>query len=159
MTAPLPHLAPGDTGEWVLRLQTRLHALGLLDATLDGSFGETTEAAVRQLQDTSGLSGSGVVDDETWAALGDAEQRAGLQNPFADSPQVFGSTVVDPSTPPVGALSEDQQWRWDGEQWLANSAEPDGPAAGPHADEQGAGHLSSDGHWIWDGAQWQPVNK
>ena len=151
MTAPGPQLSLGDTGEWVLRLQTRLQALGLFEDALDEAFGQTTKAAVTQLQEHAGLPGDGAVDDETWAALAQAEQQAGLQDPFAHA-DGDPAAVADP---PVGALSEDQQWKWDGERWQPkNQLGSVDNAPAEHPD----GHVSADGQWLWDGSQWQPVS-
>jgi hypothetical protein len=54
---------------------------------------------------------------------------------------------------PVGALSEDRQWQWDGETWQPNEdavgADPSGTV--------GPGEVPDQGQWIWDGSQWQPV--
>src|SRR6185437_13514468 len=48
---------------------------------------------------------------------------------------------------PIGILSEDRQWRWDGDGWQPNeqAAAPSTTAA------DGAAHVSADGQWIWDG--------
>jgi hypothetical protein len=149
MIAPEPHLTFGDTGEWVLRLQTRLKALGLFDETVDGAFGESTKAAVTRLQEGDGLLGDGEVGEQTWAALVRAEEKAGLQDPFAHAVE---GDALDPAVTPVGALSEDQQWHWDGDRWqpkdhvLLADAEP------------GGSHASADGHWVWDGTRWQPAS-
>jgi peptidoglycan hydrolase-like protein with peptidoglycan-binding domain len=152
MTDAEPPLTPGDTGETVLRLQTRLQALGLFDGALDGAFGEATKAAVTQLQEHHGVHVSGDVGDETWAALARAEQSAGVHNPFA---KPAGGPSADSSATPVGALSEDQQWRWDGEGWQPN--EDRVGAVDKHADHGGGGQVSADGQWLWDGNQWQPT--
>jgi peptidoglycan hydrolase-like protein with peptidoglycan-binding domain len=128
MIAPAPQLSFGDTGEWVLRLQTRLQALGLFDGVLDGTFGEITKLAVTRLQQEHGLPADGAVGEQTWAALAAAEAKAGLR--------------------------EDHQWRWDGHQWQRNDQVM---VAGAGPDEGVASHPSTDGHWVWDGKQWQPV--
>ena len=150
MTAPDPHLSVGDTGEWVLRLQTRLQALGLFDDAVDGAFGEATKVAVTRLQQADGLSGDGEVGEQTWAALVRAEQRAGLNDPFAHATD---AALVDPAATPVGSLSEDQQWRWDGERWQPKDLVGAVDVPEEHADS----HLSADGQWVWDGSQWQPA--
>jgi peptidoglycan hydrolase-like protein with peptidoglycan-binding domain len=154
MTATEPRLALGDSGESVLRLQARLHALNLFDEPLDGSFGDTTQTAVRALQEAHGLTPDGEVGAETWAALEAAEQAAGLPGPGAD-PAAPDPAAPDPAATPIGTLSEDQHWRWDGERWQPKD---DDGAAATQA-EQGSGHLSADGQWLWDGTQWQPVTQ
>jgi peptidoglycan hydrolase-like protein with peptidoglycan-binding domain len=143
-----PDLAVGDQNESVTQLQTRLQALGRFDAMIDGHFGDLTEAAVKQLQEDSGLEPTGTVDAATRHALADAEQRAGLHDPYAGP---------DPSAPPVGTLSEDQHWRWDGDGWQPNEEWAD--AADRVGGDPGGGQLSADGQWLWDGNQWQPATQ
>jgi hypothetical protein len=63
-----PVLRPGDRGEWVMLLQDQLSA-GDTSLAADGIFGPATEAAVRALQESSGLEPTGVVDASTWSAL------------------------------------------------------------------------------------------
>jgi penicillin-insensitive murein endopeptidase len=54
----------GDRGSDVAELQE------LLGLTVDGVFGQGTEAAVEEFQDSHGLIPDGVVGPKTWAALG-----------------------------------------------------------------------------------------
>jgi peptidoglycan hydrolase-like protein with peptidoglycan-binding domain len=54
----------------VSALQLALAALGFDVGTVDGSFSETTAAAVRSFQENQGTTVSGVVDDTTWELLG-----------------------------------------------------------------------------------------
>jgi uncharacterized protein (TIGR02594 family) len=63
----LPTLRRGSTGPDVVRLQT------LLPKWIDGDFGSTTEALVKEFQRSQGLEVDGVVGEETWAALLDEE--------------------------------------------------------------------------------------
>ncbi len=137
-----PELAPGDENEHVLTLQTRLQALQLFDGPLDGRFGDGTAQAVQRLQEQHGHPVTGVVDADTWRLLSDADGGA------AAAVTSFGPT-------PVGTLSEDLQWRWDGDGWQPNEqvATP-APAAA-----DGSAHVSADGQWIWDGNQWQAVEQ
>ena len=143
-----PELASGDSGEWVTQLQTRLHALGRYTGALDGNFGEQTMAAVVQLQQDQQLTADGTVGAQTWAALGEAERAAGLFD--------HASTAADLGLVP-GTLSEDQQWRWDGESW--QPAEDHAPAAVAAEQQPAAGHVSANGQWLWDGTGWKPVNQ
>jgi peptidoglycan hydrolase-like protein with peptidoglycan-binding domain len=143
-----PDLAPGDQNEFVTQLQTRLQALHRFDAIIDGDYGETTEAAVKQLQEDGGVEPSGTVDAPTWHALAEAEERAGLHNPYATN---------DGSGTPVGTLSEDQHWKWDGDSWQPNEERAD--VVESVGGEPGGGQLSADGQWLWDGNQWQPVTQ
>jgi peptidoglycan hydrolase-like protein with peptidoglycan-binding domain len=155
MTSVEPPLAAGDAGEWVLRLQTRLQALGMLDGPLDGAFGEATKAAVTKLQEDNDVAVSGDVGHETWLALSDAEKSAGLHDPFAHPAAGSGAAGADHSATPVGTLSEDEQWRWDGDGWQPNENRL--AHADPQRHEDSSGHLSADGQWRWDGDQWQAV--
>lgn len=63
-----PALAPGASGDMVLRLQQLLAASGSM-VTLDGQFGPATQAAVKAYQAARGLSVSGATDAVTWQAL------------------------------------------------------------------------------------------
>ncbi|MER7585780.1 peptidoglycan-binding domain-containing protein [Kitasatospora sp. NPDC097691] len=69
MTSPLP-IAQGDEGPSVVALQVALAALGIYSGESSGVFDESTHEAVMQFQSGSGLDPAGVVDSETWSALG-----------------------------------------------------------------------------------------
>lgn len=141
-----PDLASGDSGEGVVQLQTRLNAIGRYAGPLDGRYGKQTEAAVLALQQDTGLTANGTVDAHTWAAIGAAEAAAG--------PIMAAPTSGDEGELALGALSEDEQWRWDGEGW-----EPAGSqAVATLAPEEPAGHVPADGQWLWDGSKWQPAS-
>jgi peptidoglycan hydrolase-like protein with peptidoglycan-binding domain len=148
-----PELRLGDSGQRVIQLQTRLQLLGLFDGSVDGAFGEQTTVAVTQLQAAGGVQASGEMDALTWGVLAQAEKKAGLRNPAAE---LTDPVSADVTPPPVGTVSEDQHWRWDGEQWQPNEERAD--LAGTDPDEQGGGQLSADGQWLWDGARWQPAD-
>lgn len=139
-----PELAPGDSGEWVLQLQTRLHALDLYAGAIDGNYGEKTVESVTTFQADHGMAADGQVGAQTWAVLGEAESAAGIHPHAAAEPD---------GNPAVGSLSEDQLWRWDGDQWQPELQEM--PVAA--SDEQPGGHVSADGQWLWDGTKWEPV--
>ena len=65
-----PTVSNGSTGDDVRRLQRILVELGLLGASgIDGDFGAQTLAAVKQFQQTNGLTTDGVVGNATWSAL------------------------------------------------------------------------------------------
>jgi hypothetical protein len=140
-----PELAAGDSGEWVVQLQTRLHELNRYAGSLDGEFGEPTEAAVAQLQQDNGLRADGKVGALTWAALVEAESAAGLRE-----------HVPADGRPVTGALSDDEQWRWDGQGW--QPAETTVGAAVATGEHPAAGHVSANGQWMWDGSGWKPLN-
>jgi hypothetical protein len=151
MTAPEPHLGRGDSGESVLRLQARLQALNLYVGPVDGTFGEETVIAVKSLQEAHGVAASGEADEHTWTALAQAEDAAAPTGLSAGAEPSFTEGVATP----IGTLSEDQHWRWDGERWQAN-----GELLGVEQfDGASNSRLSGDGHWLWDGKQWQPVNR
>jgi peptidoglycan hydrolase-like protein with peptidoglycan-binding domain len=58
-----PILERGDSGDAVRELQRRI------GVTVDGEFGETTEAALKAFQLARGLDGDGIAGPKTWAAL------------------------------------------------------------------------------------------
>ena len=136
-------LSPGDANDHVLALQQRLADHGLLHDSPDGVYGESTEAAVRELQREHGLIEDGIAGERTWEAAGAlgahlAEEQGGLQ---------------------AGDLSEDGHWRWNGEDWVpAQQAEPDHAAAGEQPAAE-TGLVSEDGQWVWDGEQWRATEQ
>lgn len=87
--AEKPVLAKGDTGPYVVELQTDLnHQLEGCRLVVDGDFGSGTESAVITYQLTRGLEADGVVGPMTWDAL-DSEK--------------------EPLPPPATTLTEEQQ--------------------------------------------------
>jgi peptidoglycan hydrolase-like protein with peptidoglycan-binding domain len=69
-----PTIKRGSTGNPVRRAQKRLTLAGYDTGGVDGIFGATTEAAVKQFQGDQGLSQDGIVGAGTWEridALGD----------------------------------------------------------------------------------------
>lgn len=62
-------LREGDQSEDVLKMQTRLEALGFLDVEYDGHYGEYTAQCVREFQKVNGLPETGVADGETLKLL------------------------------------------------------------------------------------------
>jgi hypothetical protein len=59
---------------------------------------------------------------------------------------------------PVGTVSEDQHWRWDGAGWQPYEAVAATASLDPDSgDDPAAGRPSADGQWLWDGSEWQPV--
>lgn len=65
---PTPFLKQGCNGNDVRSMQQRLLGLGY-KVSVDGSFGPGTGAAVKACQTKNGLTGDGVVDPKTWAAM------------------------------------------------------------------------------------------
>jgi len=69
-TAARPTLKRGSKGTAVVELQQRLNARGAdPQLKVDGDFGEKTEKAVVAFQEMHGLNATGIVEQETWAAL------------------------------------------------------------------------------------------
>ncbi len=60
---------PGDEGEQVKELQSRLVELGYLEGEPTGIYDEKTEEAVRLFQQWNGLMETGMADEITWKAL------------------------------------------------------------------------------------------
>ncbi len=63
----------GSMGDEVKRIQERLGSLGFYKGLIDGDFGGGTEAAVKALQKTKGLTVDGIVGQITWNALFEEE--------------------------------------------------------------------------------------
>jgi peptidoglycan hydrolase-like protein with peptidoglycan-binding domain len=74
-----PIIASGATGDAVRRLQRALRRTPILGLVVDGGFGPTTEAAVRDFQQSAGLAVDGVVGPLTWAALPDGRPMPTLE--------------------------------------------------------------------------------
>lgn len=74
-----PTIGPGDSGDAVRRLQRALRRTPDLSLAVDGVFGPATEAAVRRVQEGSGLTVDGIVGPQTWAALPDGAPMPTLQ--------------------------------------------------------------------------------
>jgi peptidoglycan hydrolase-like protein with peptidoglycan-binding domain len=64
------YLTIGDSGENVKAVQERLLQIGFFNANPDGYFGENTRAYVYSFQQYSRLNPTGIVDSQTWQALG-----------------------------------------------------------------------------------------
>lgn len=74
----------GDNNEEVYRVQIRLKQLGYLYPDPDGSFGDSTELALKYFQRKHDLSESGVADEATQRALfsADAKESEGYVFPY-----------------------------------------------------------------------------
>lgn len=70
LSGALPILRQGSRGPYVLFVQARLADLGYTPGPLDGIFGPRTQSAVMAFQADRGLTRTGAVDSEVWAALG-----------------------------------------------------------------------------------------
>lgn len=65
----LPILKQGMRGSAIAHLQERLRTLGFFSGTVDGVFGEATQAAVKSAQRNFNLEPDGIVGSATWSAL------------------------------------------------------------------------------------------
>lgn len=85
----------GARGEPVRDVQHRLLGAGLrIDAEeLDGTFGRSTEAAVREFQGARGLPTDGIVGTDTWEQLVEAGYRLGDRTLYLRSPAFRGDDV------------------------------------------------------------------
>ncbi len=64
-----PVLTLGSTGLPVRRAQKRMSLVGFDVGGVDGSYGSKTAAAVKKLQQQSGVGVDGVVGPQTWALI------------------------------------------------------------------------------------------
>lgn len=64
-----PTLSPGDTGDAVKKLQTRLKALEWFYGDIGGNYKDLTTQAVKDFQKAAGLSQTGIADNATQVAL------------------------------------------------------------------------------------------
>ena len=69
-------LEKGSTGSDVKDLQTKLKKLGYYDATVDGSYGDTTAAAVKAFQKKYNLTADGIAGKETLKKLDSVYENA-----------------------------------------------------------------------------------
>jgi peptidoglycan hydrolase-like protein with peptidoglycan-binding domain len=66
-----PTIRPGTTGNGVRRLQRALRRTPNLGITISGTFDSQTETAVKEFQESAGLTVDGIVGPLTWNALPD----------------------------------------------------------------------------------------
>ncbi|HJU57727.1 MAG TPA: peptidoglycan-binding protein [Actinomycetota bacterium] len=85
----------GARGDAVRDVQHRLLGAGMrIDAMeLDGTFGRSTEAAVREFQRARGLPADGIVGSDTWEQLVEAGYRLGDRTLYLRSPAFRGDDV------------------------------------------------------------------
>lgn len=77
--APYYKVMNGDDGDDILRIQERLYELGYLDeSSVTGHFGDTTEAAVKKMQERNSISVDGSVGKESINLLYSDEVKANL---------------------------------------------------------------------------------
>ncbi|MGZ4129297.1 MAG: N-acetylmuramoyl-L-alanine amidase [Actinomycetota bacterium] len=87
----------GDRGEAVRDVQRRLLGLGHRIAAdeLAGSFGRSTDEAVRAFQRSRGLPADGMIGPDTWGRLVEAGYRLGDRTLYVRSPLFRGDDVLD----------------------------------------------------------------
>ena len=85
-------LRKGATGTAVKTLQTNLKKLGFYTAYVDGSFGATTESAVKAFQRKYGLTADGVAGSETLKKLDSAYKNADSNTSTDDDSLRKGAT-------------------------------------------------------------------
>ncbi len=87
----------GDRGEAVRDVQRRLLALGsrVSAEELNGSYGPSTDEAVRAFQRSRGLPADGMVGPDTWGRLVEAGYRLGDRTLYVRSPFFRGDDVLD----------------------------------------------------------------
>jgi N-acetylmuramoyl-L-alanine amidase len=92
---PVKTIRIGDAGEPVRDVQHRLVELGFRvdPGELEGSFGPTTQAAVRAFQQRRGLPSDGMVGPDTWGELVEAGYRLGDRTLYLRSPAFRGDDV------------------------------------------------------------------
>ena len=153
LTGDEPELKSGDTGEGVVLLQVRLFGLGLLREMPDGTFGMSTENAVRELQSTVGQDNNGDVTRETWEGILYLEQQYSINyqytNPYDALTQINYDLQHPEDGGPYAAYAQGGQYG-QGDQYGQYGQ------GGQTGQEQYAGQVSADGQWRWDGYDWQP---
>jgi len=70
---------PGDTSADVAKVQQALNVLGYYNGVIDGSYGSSTEKAVKAFQKNRGLSQDGIAGSGTIAALFNVQGKAVVQ--------------------------------------------------------------------------------
>ncbi|MGI6726707.1 MAG: YfbK domain-containing protein [Christensenellales bacterium] len=85
-------LRPGDSGEEVLAMQTRLKELGYFTGRPDGKFDDATRAALIRFQQDNNLLATGTLDSHTHRAL--YAQDAKPFRPVADENRVLDSAPL-----------------------------------------------------------------
>jgi N-acetylmuramoyl-L-alanine amidase len=87
----------GSRGEPVHDVQHRLLGAGLRvePEELDGTFGPSTEEAVREFQRRRGLPSDGIVGPDTWNQLVEAGYRVGDRTLYLRSPAFRGDDVLE----------------------------------------------------------------
>jgi peptidoglycan L-alanyl-D-glutamate endopeptidase CwlK len=94
-------IQPGDTGNAVRVIQTRLAQLGFHQGAIDGQYGSITQRGVAAFQRTKGLYPTGLIDHPTLNALGyqvDSAPQSG-NRPSPQSVQIEAVAKLFPDAP------------------------------------------------------------
>jgi peptidoglycan hydrolase-like protein with peptidoglycan-binding domain len=110
-------MKPGDSGDDVKAVQTRLNALGFFDNALSGEYGYATETSVRLFQTAAGLEATGILDADSSSRLmaDDAPSMldGGVQQRFAAMLSEADTTVqtrlFDIARAHIGAFFEGEE--------------------------------------------------
>jgi len=97
----------GDDGQEVMAIQKRLVELHYTINAIDGDFGPSTEAAIRQFQSDRGLEVDGIIGSDTYRALMNKEMppnrsNSVVRNVLRAAYSVIGTPYVFGGTSPYG---------------------------------------------------------
>ena len=97
----------GDDGQEVMAIQKRLVELDYTINAIDGDFGPSTEAAIRQFQSDHGLEVDGIIGSDTYRALMNKEMppnrsNSVVRNVLRAAYSVIGTPYVFGGTSPYG---------------------------------------------------------
>lgn len=98
-----------DSGDEIVKAQTKLKELGYYDAEVTGYFGEVTEEAVLAFQRANNITDSGAIGEETWAALFSDNA---VSNPNAEEetePETEAETEEEATEPETEAEAEEAE--------------------------------------------------
>jgi len=96
---PSAVLRPGSTGTAVTNLQNRLQEIGVYNGPVTGYYGRLTEAAVRRVQASEGLTPDGIAGPTTLTALYGEDGDGGGETP------VTNTAVVNTNNNPLNVRS------------------------------------------------------
>lgn len=96
---PSAVLRPGSTGIAVTNLQDRLQDLGVYNGPVTGYYGRLTEAAVRRIQVSEGLTPDGIAGSTTLTAIYGEDGNSGGETP------VTNTAVVNTNNNPLNVRS------------------------------------------------------
>ena len=98
--------SPLMQGEDVVSVQALLDALGYAPGPIDGTYGPTTAAAVKDFQAAQGLRVDGIVGPQTLAALQAAPVPGGPVPPPVRPPSTIGLAALNEATRHIGVKED-----------------------------------------------------